>query len=145
MRVGLIQSGHHDVIISANVTCSLLLLPILCKSPLSYCRRLTPHAQRETASKTGVCTIKNIYIHIMECCCRLVLKASTVDAETASAGNSFHSMMVDGKNDCWRIFYFSVTETDTTTSGLRWIFHMHSEFSRPAMCNNAIMIIYSQM
>ena len=32
-----------------------------------------------------------------------------------------------------RIFYFSVTETDTTTSGLRWIFHMHSEFSRPAM------------
>ena len=44
-----------------------------------------------------------------------------------------------------RIFYFSVTETDTTTSGLRWIFHMHSEFSRPAMCNNAIMIISSQM
>ena len=36
-------------------------------------------------------------------------------------------------------------ETDTTTSGLRWIFHMHSEFSRPAMCNNAIMIISSQM
>jgi hypothetical protein len=32
----------------------------------------------------------------------------------------------------------SVNETDTTTSGLRWIFHMHSEFSRPAMCNNAI-------
>jgi hypothetical protein len=31
----------------------------------------------------------------------------------------------------------SVNETDTTTSGLRWIFHMHSEFSRPAMCNNA--------
>ena len=24
-------------------------------------------------------------------------------------------------------------------------FHMHSEFSRPAMCNNAIMIISSQM
>jgi hypothetical protein len=44
-----------------------------------------------------------------------------------------------------RIFYFSVNETDTTTSGLRWIFHMHSEFSRPAMCNNAIMIISSQM
>jgi hypothetical protein len=44
-----------------------------------------------------------------------------------------------------RIFYFSVTETDTTTSGLRWIFHIHSEFSRPAMCNNAIMIISSQM
>ena len=44
-----------------------------------------------------------------------------------------------------RIFYFSVTETDTTTSGLRWIFHMHSEFSRPAMCNNAIMIISFQM
>jgi hypothetical protein len=41
-----------------------------------------------------------------------------------------------------RIFYFSVTETDTTTSGLRWIFHMRSEFSRSAMCNNAIMIIY---
>ena len=43
--------------------------------------------------------------------------------------------------------YFSVIETDTATSGLRWIFHifhMHSEFSRPAMCNNAIMII-SQM
>jgi hypothetical protein len=35
--------------------------------------------------------------------------------------------------------------TDTATSGLRWIFHMHSEFSRPAMCNNAIMIISSQM
>ena len=31
----------------------------------------------------------------------------------------------------------SVNETDTTTSGLRWNFHMHSEFSRPAMCNNA--------
>ena len=30
----------------------------------------------------------------------------------------------------------SFNETDTTTSGLRWIFHMHSEFSRPAMCNN---------
>jgi hypothetical protein len=44
-----------------------------------------------------------------------------------------------------RIFYFSVNETDTTTSGLRWIFHMHSEFSRPTMCNNAIMIISSQM
>jgi hypothetical protein len=31
----------------------------------------------------------------------------------------------------------SVNETDTTTSGLRWIFHMHLEFSRPPMCNNA--------
>ena len=31
----------------------------------------------------------------------------------------------------------SVNETDTATSGLRWIFHMHSEFSRPAMCSNA--------
>ena len=31
----------------------------------------------------------------------------------------------------------SVNETDTTTSGLRWIFHMPSEFSRSAMCNNA--------
>jgi hypothetical protein len=31
----------------------------------------------------------------------LVLKASTVDAEAASAGSSFHSLMVDGKNDCW--------------------------------------------
>ena len=39
----------------------------------------------------------------------------------------------------------SVIETDTATFGLRWIFHMHSEFSRPAMCNNAIMIISSQM
>jgi hypothetical protein len=39
----------------------------------------------------------------------------------------------------------SIIETDTATSGLRWIFHMHSEFSRPAMCNNAIMIISSQM
>jgi hypothetical protein len=39
----------------------------------------------------------------------------------------------------------SVIETDTATSGLRWIFHMQSEFSRPAMCNNAIMIIASQM
>jgi hypothetical protein len=41
--------------------------------------------------------------------------------------------------------YFSVIETDTATSGLHWIFHMHSEFSRLAMCNNAIMIISSQM
>ena len=41
--------------------------------------------------------------------------------------------------------YLSIIETDTATSGLRWIFHMHSEFSRPAMCNNAIMIISSQM
>jgi hypothetical protein len=39
----------------------------------------------------------------------------------------------------------SVIETDTATSGMRGIFHMHSEFSRPAMCNNAIMIILSQM
>jgi hypothetical protein len=31
----------------------------------------------------------------------------------------------------------SVIEMDTATSGLCWIFHMHSEFSRPAMCNNA--------
>ena len=31
----------------------------------------------------------------------------------------------------------SVNETDTATSGLRWIFHMHSEFSRPVICNNA--------
>jgi hypothetical protein len=30
-----------------------------------------------------------------------------------------------------------IIETDTANSGLRWIFHMHSEFSRPAMCNNA--------
>jgi hypothetical protein len=37
----------------------------------------------------------------------------------------------------------SVIETDTATSGLRWIFHMHSDFSRPAMSNNAIMIISS--
>ena len=44
-----------------------------------------------------------------------------------------------------RLVYFSIIETDTATSGLRWIFHMHSEFSRPAMCNNAIMIISSQM
>jgi hypothetical protein len=44
-----------------------------------------------------------------------------------------------------RIFYFYIIETDTATSSLRWIFHMHSEFSRPAMCNNAIMIISSQM
>jgi hypothetical protein len=35
--------------------------------------------------------------------------------------------------------------TDTAPSGLRWIFHMHSEFYRLAMCNNAIMIISSQM
>jgi hypothetical protein len=41
-----------------------------------------------------------------------------------------------------RIFYFSVTEMDTTTSGLRWIFHMHSEFSRPAMCNNDLCIYF---
>ena len=40
---------------------------------------------------------------------------------------------------------FSVTETDTVTSGLRWIFHMHSEFSRPSMCSNAIMIISPEM
>ena len=43
-------------------------------------------------------------------------------------------------NTAWSTF-----ETDTATSGLRWIFHMHSEFSRPAMCNNAIMNISSQM
>ena len=36
-----------------------------------------------------------------------------------------------------RMWLISVNETDTTTSGLRWIFHMHSEFCRPAMCNNA--------
>jgi hypothetical protein len=41
--------------------------------------------------------------------------------------------------------YFEVIEMDTATSGLLWIFHMHSEFSRPAMYNNAIMIISSQM
>jgi hypothetical protein len=39
----------------------ILLLPILCISPLAYCRRLTPHAHREAAykikSKTGVCTM----------------------------------------------------------------------------------------
>ena len=29
--------------------------------------------------------------------------------------------------------------------GENWIFHMHLEFSRPAMCNNVIMIISSQM
>jgi hypothetical protein len=40
---------------------------------------------------------------------------------------------------------FQSLKTDTATSGLRWIFHMYSEFSRPAMCNNAIMIIFSQM
>ena len=28
----------------------------------------------------------------------------------------------------------SVLETDTATSGLRWIFHKHLEFSRPTMC-----------
>ena len=26
---------------------------------------------------------------------------------------------------------YVINETDTTTSGLRWIFHMHSEFSIP--------------
>ena len=36
----------------------LLLLPILCKSPLAYCRRLTPHAYRETASQIQI-KIKN--------------------------------------------------------------------------------------
>jgi hypothetical protein len=44
-----------------------------------------------------------------------------------------------------RISYFYVIETDIATSGLSWIFHMHLEFSRPAMCNNAIMIISPQM
>jgi hypothetical protein len=34
---------------------------------------------------------------------------------------------------------------DTATNGLHLIFYMHAEFSRPAMCNNAIMIISSQM
>jgi hypothetical protein len=43
------------------------------------------------------------------------------------------------------LFYFYVIETNTVTSGLRWIFHMHSEFSRPATCSNALMIISSQM
>ena len=38
-----------------------------------------------------------------------------------------------------KVVYYSVN------SGLRWIFHMHSEFSIPAMCNNSIMIISSQM
>ena len=28
---------------------------------------------------------------------------------------------------------------------LRWIFHIHSEFSRPVTCNNAIMTIFFQM
>jgi hypothetical protein len=36
-----------------------------------------------------------------------------------------------------RLLKISANETDTATSGLRWIFHMHSEFSRPAMCSNA--------
>jgi uncharacterized membrane protein len=40
-----------------------------------------------------------------------------------------------------RLIYFSVIETDTATFGLRWIFHVHSELSRPGMCNNAIMTI----
>ena len=31
------------------------------------------------------------------------------------------------------------------TSSLRWFLHLHSEFSRAAMRNNAIMIISSQM
>jgi hypothetical protein len=31
------------------------------------------------------------------------------------------------------LFYFQVIETDTATSGLRWIFQMPSEFFRPAM------------
>ena len=44
-----------------------------------------------------------------------------------------------------RIFNFEVIETDTATPGLRWSIHMHSEFSRSAMCNNALMIISSQM
>jgi hypothetical protein len=38
------------------------------------------------------------------------------------------------------LFYFQVIETDTATSGLRWIFQMHSEFSRPAMCNNHLLL-----
>ena len=38
-----------------------------------------------------------------------------------------------------------LSENFSHWNGLRWIFHMHSEFSRPAMCNNAIMIISSQM
>ena len=44
-----------------------------------------------------------------------------------------------------RLVYFSVIEMDTATSGLLWIFHMHSEFSRPAMCINAITLISPQM
>jgi hypothetical protein len=40
-----------------------------------------------------------------------------------------------------RLNIFCLFVKDTATSGLRWIFHMHSEFSRPAMCKNAIMII----
>jgi hypothetical protein len=43
----------------------------------------------------------SIYIYKWSAVGTLVLKASTVDAETASAGSSFHSVMVDGKNDCW--------------------------------------------
>jgi hypothetical protein len=35
-----------------------------------------------------------------------------------------------------RYFSFRLPHLNIPT-GLRWIFHMHSEFSRPAMCNNA--------
>jgi hypothetical protein len=44
----------------------ILLLPILCISPLAYCRRLTPHAHREAAykikSKTGVEMVTDLRI-----------------------------------------------------------------------------------
>jgi hypothetical protein len=53
---------------------------------------------------------------------------------------TFSGLMIN-RNKREGFLYFSVTETDTATSGLHWIFHMHSEFSRPAMCYNAIMII----
>jgi hypothetical protein len=43
-----------------------------------------------------------------------------------------------GQNSQWTwLMKIYIIETDTATSGLRWIFHMHSEFSRPAMFNNA--------
>ena len=37
----------------------------------------------------------------------------------------------------WKAKWVPYLEDETATFGLRWIFHMHSAFSRSAMCNNA--------
>jgi hypothetical protein len=50
-------------------------------------------------------SVRSMLEHLEWPTLRLVLKASSVDAETASAGSSFHSLMVGGKNDWSGIQY----------------------------------------